>query len=267
MKDSRRRGDEDPEMSFVEHLEELRWRLIRAMVALVIGMVICFFLAEYILAFLTYPAEILDTPLNLQVLKVQGMLTVYLEIGFFGGLIIALPYLLYQLWGFIAPGLMKHERKYIVPLLFYSTSLFLGGVAFAYYTVLPFTIRFLISLTPSDITPGIAIDYYIGFAIRLMFLFGMVFELPVLSFFLGKIGIINTRLMRTYRRHSIVFIFVVAAVLTPPDPFTQLLLGVPLILLYEISIGVVHLVEKRRLKALQKQADLTETQNDTEPAG
>ncbi|MEL6821620.1 MAG: twin-arginine translocase subunit TatC [Calditrichota bacterium] len=128
-------------------------------------------------------------------------------------------------------------------------------------------IRFLISLTPSYITPGFAIDYYIGFAIRLMFLFGMVFELPVLSFFLGKIGIINTRLMRTYRRHSIIFIFVVAAVLTPPDPFTQLLLGVPLILLYEISIGVVHLVEKRRLKALEKQIGLPDNQNDTEPAG
>jgi sec-independent protein translocase protein TatC len=242
----------EKEMPFLEHLEELRWRLIRSIGALGVGMIICFVLAKFILNILTYPATRLDPPLIFQFLKVQGMLIVYIEIGFFGGLMLALPYILNQMWGFVAPGLKDGEQKYFFPLIFSATFLFVMGVLFAYYVILPFALNFFIGLAPSNINANIAIDFYIGFAIRLMFLFGVVFELPVVSYFLAKIGLITPEFMRKYRRHSIIFIFLVAALLTPPDPITQTILGIPLIFLYEFSIFIVRQVEKATLKREKK---------------
>lgn len=236
---------EEKEMSFVDHLEELRWRLLRSIIAIVVGMIICFFFARPLLNILTYPASTLDPPLTFQFLKVQGMFIVFLEIGIFGGIILALPYILYQIWGFIAPGLLSQERKYVLPLLGFATLLFAIGLFFAYYVLMPFALSFFVGLAPEDITANIAIDFYIGFTIRIMLLFGLIFELPVISYFLGKIGLLTSAFMRSYRRHAIVGIFVIAALLTPPDPITQVLLGVPLILLYEFSILIVRMVEKK----------------------
>ena len=235
---------EDKEMPFLEHLEELRWGLIRALIALAIGMVLCFVVAPYILKFLTFPAARLDPPLIFQFLKVQGMLIVYLEIGFFGGLILALPYIFHQLWQFVAPGLLPNERRYFIPLIICGTGLFMIGLSLAYWVVLPLALNFLVGLAPSDINANIAIDFYIGFAIRLMFLFGIVFEMPLVCYFLAKIGIVTSAWMKQYRRHAIVVIFVMAAFLTPPDPITQIILGIPLLLLYEVSVYIVRGVEK-----------------------
>lgn len=239
---------EEQEMPFLDHLEELRWGLIRSLIALAIGMVICFVVAPYILQVLTFPANRLDPPLMFQFLKVQGMLIVYLEIGFFGGLILALPYIFYQLWQFVAPGLLANERRYFIPLIFCGTILFMIGLSMAYWIVLPLALNFLVGLAPSDINANIAIDFYIGFALRLMFLFGVVFELPLVCYFLAKIGIITSEFMRTYRRHGIIIIFVIAAFLTPPDPITQVVLGIPLLLLYEVSVLIVRSVEKNAAK-------------------
>lgn len=248
--------EEEREMPFLEHLEELRWRLIRSAGALGVGMIICFIFAKYILNFLTYPASQLDPPLIFQFLKVQGILVVYIEIGFFGGLMLALPFILLQLWGFVAPGLKMEERKYFFPMIFSTTFLFLLGASFAYFVMLPVAIRFLIGIAPADIEANIAIDFYIGFAIRLVFLFGVIFELPMISYFLAKIGLISPDFMRKYRRHSIIAIFVVAALLTPPDPITQVLLGIPLIFLYEFSIFVVTRVAKaKKKKEMEEEAD------------
>ena len=234
----------DQEMPFLDHLEELRWSILRSLVALVIGMIICFAFSGSLLKLLTYPASRLDPPLIFQFLKVQGMFTVYIEIGFFGGLILALPYIFYQFWKFIAPGLHSKEKRYFLPLILSSTLLFMTGLSFAYWVILPFALNFFVGLAPEDISANIAIDFYIGFAIRITFLFGIVFELPIVSYFLAKIGFISQALMRNYRRHAIVGIFILAALLTPPDPITQIFLGIPLLLLYEFSIYIVEAVEK-----------------------
>lgn len=232
------------EMPFLEHLEELRWVVFRSLIGLIAGMIVCFIFAQDILQILTYPASQLDPPLIFQFLKVQGMLIVYLEIGFFGGLALALPLIFQQLWSFISPGLHQREKRYFLPLMISVTTLFMVGISFAYFVIVPFALNFFVGLAPADISANIAIDFYIGFAIRLMFLFGIVFEMPVISYFLAKIGLITKEGMRNYRRHAIVGIFVAAALLTPPDPVTQIFLGIPLVLLYEFSIFIAGRVEK-----------------------
>ncbi len=247
------------EMPFLEHLEELRWRIIKSLIAIVIGTIIGLIFAKRILNFLIWPTTQLDTPLTLQVLKVQGMFVVTLEVGFFTGLIISLPAIFYQIWKFISPGLLEHERKYFPQLITSVTVLFLIGVGFAYFAVLPFAIRFFIGMAPASIQANIAIDFYIGFIIRILLLFGIIFELPVLSFFLSKIGILSPQLMKRYRRHAVVLIFVIAAILTPPDPFTQVLLAVPLIVLYEFSILISRLVYKKRE---EKETELLEAESN-----
>lgn len=243
------------EMPFLEHLEELRWRLIRILIALGAGMLLCFIFADRILVLLTHPAAQMNPPLHFQFLKVQGMFMVYLEIGFFGGLVLSLPYALVQIWGFVSPGLMNTERRYLLPMILSSTFLFLVGLSFAYWIMVPFALDFFVGLAPQGIEANIAIDFYIGFLIRLMLIFGVVFELPVISYFLGKVGFITSAVMRKYRRHAIVVIFFVAAVLTPPDPMTQIMLGVPLVLLYELSIYIVIMVEKANKRREKEASD------------
>lgn len=235
---------QDHEMGFLDHLEELRWRLIRILIAVVVGVAISFAVSRYVLDLLTLPAARMEPPLDFQFLKIQGMFVVILEIGIFGGLILALPYALYQLWGFVSPALMEHERRYIYPILGFSTLLFATGLLFAYWVILPLAMEFFVGLAPPEIAANIAIDLYIGFVIRILILFGVIFQLPILSYFLAKVGLLTSTFMRTYRRHGIVAIFVIAALLTPPDPMTQIFMGIPLILLYELSVYIVRVVER-----------------------
>ncbi len=245
-------SNEDKEMPFLDHLEELRMRIIRGFLGILIGFIICLALSKPLLKVLLWPTHRVDVPMNLQVLKVQGMFMVTLEIGFFGGLVLSLPYLIYQIWMFIAPGLFPKERKYFPSLVLSATGLFLSGVAFAYFIILPFALEFFLKLATSEIQPNIAIDFYIGFAIRLMVIFGIIFQLPVLTYFLSKIGILTPQVMRKYRRYSIVFIFIIGAILTPPDPFTQVMLAIPLILLYEFSIFISQKVQSAKLREAAK---------------
>ncbi len=245
-------------MPLLDHLEELRTRIIRSLIGLIIGMAISLVFSKRILDLLLLPTTRIDAPLNLQVLKVQGMFMVTLEIAFFGGIILSLPYILYQAWLFIAPGLLEHERRYFPRLIFSATTLFLTGVAFSYFIVLPFALNFFIGLAPPEIKPNIAIDFYIGFAIRMLVIFGIIFELPVLSYFFSKIGLLTPQLMRQYRRHAIVVIFIGAAILTPPDIMTQVLLAIPLLLLYELSIWISGVVVRGR-KAAAAEASTQES--------
>ncbi len=251
-------------MPLLDHLEELRTRIIRSLVGLIIGMAISLVFSKRILDFLLIPTTRIDAPLHLQVLKVQGMFMVTLEIAFFGGIILSLPYILYQAWLFIAPGLLEHERRYFPRLIFSATTLFLLGVAFSYFIVLPFALNFFIGLAPPEIKPNIAIDFYIGFAIRMLVIFGVIFELPVLSYFLSKIGILTPEIMRKHRRHAIVVIFISAAVLTPPDIMTQVLLAIPLVLLYELSIWISGIVVRGREAAAKDEENSTEESAEEE---
>ena len=233
-------------MPFLEHLEEFRNRIIKAIIGVIIGAVICLIFSKQLLNVLLWPTTRVDMPIDIQVLKVQGMFIVTLEIAFFGGILVSLPFLLYQVWMFIAPGLYRNEKRYIPKVITSATLLFLTGVAFAYFLIFPFALEFFLGLAPETVQTNIAIDFYISFIIRLLVIFGVVFQLPIMSYFLSKMGIITPVFMRKHRRHSIVIIFVMAALFTPPDPFTQVMLAIPLILLYEISIYISYLVHKSK---------------------
>ena len=233
-------------MPFLEHLEEFRNRIIKAIIGVIIGAVICLIFSKQLLNVLLWPTTRVDMPIDIQVLKVQGMFIVTLEIAFFGGILVSLPFLLYQAWMFIAPGLYRNEKRYVPRVITSATLLFLTGVAFAYFLIFPFALEFFLGLAPETVQTNIAIDFYISFIIRLLVIFGVVFQLPIMSYFLSKMGIITPVFMRKHRRHSIVIIFVMAALFTPPDPFTQVMLAIPLILLYEISIYISYLVHKSK---------------------
>jgi sec-independent protein translocase protein TatC len=162
-----------------------------------------------------------------------------------------LPVILYQAWQFLAPGLLKNERK-ILPLTILATILcFLVGGAFAYFIIIPYALQFFLSLAPVDIENNIALDFYIGFLLRLIIVFGVVFELPMLSLILSKFGLLTPSFMRKYRKYAIVGAFILGAILTPPDPTTQLLLAIPIILLYELSIFISYVFASKREEALR----------------
>ena len=240
------------EMSFLEHLEELRWSLIKSIVAIIICMSIAFPFSEQLVEILTLPNNQLEIPPKLIFLKPAGMLMVRLGVAMSAGLIVAFPIIFYQIWNFISPGLLKKEKKIVFPVVIFSTVSFALGVAFAYFIMLPFILPFLYSMGTDNLEPTINISEYIGFSLRIILVAGLIFELPLVSFFMTKIGLLKPMAMRKFRRYAIFIMFIVAAVLTPPDPGSQLMLVAPLLILYEISIGISYLVYKGKLKEQEK---------------
>ncbi len=238
---------EEKEMSFFDHLEELRWRVIRALLAVAVGTIIAWIFIDWLMnGVLLHPVITLNAnltgsqqPIHLQNLKPFGQLMLYMEVAIVAGILLALPYIFYQLWAFIAPGLMPKERKYIRSIVFFSTFCFLAGVVFAYFVMLPAALTFFAGFGTPEIQNNIAINEYMSFIISVLLAAGVVFELPMVSWFLSKLGILTPAFMRKYRRHAIVVIFILAAVLTPgTDPVSQILLAIPLVVLYEVSILV-----------------------------
>ena len=238
--------DKEREMPFLDHLEELRWRLLKSVISVFVMMVICFFFSDYILELLLYPGKQIEPPVPLQVLKVQTVFIIKLEIALVAGIIFSLPVIFYQLWQFLMPGLLVGERKLVPVIVFFSVLCFLAGGAFAYFIIIPYALQFFLSLAPIDIQNNIALDFYIGFLLRLIFVFGIVFELPMLSLVLSKIGLITPEFMRKYRKYAIVSAFILGAILTPPDPTTQVLLAFPIVILYEVSIYIAKIFGTKR---------------------
>jgi sec-independent protein translocase protein TatC len=235
------------EMSFLEHLEELRWRLIKALIGVIVGMALCWIFIDWIMNdLLLQPVVRVNAallpdqpPIRLQNLKPFGQLFLYMQVAIIGGIILSIPNILYQVWAFIAPGLLTHERRYVKYIVLFSSLCFLGGIAFAYFIMLPAALTFFATFGTTTIQNNIAVNEYMNFIISVMLAAGVVFELPMVSWFLSKIGVLTPAFMRKYRRHAIVAIFIVAAALTPgTDPVSQILLAVPLFLLYEISIFI-----------------------------
>ncbi|MBI5727375.1 MAG: twin-arginine translocase subunit TatC [Ignavibacteriales bacterium] len=231
-------GVQEAEMTFFEHLKELRGRILKALAGVVIGAVVCFlFINPIVEVILLTPAKV--SHIKLQNLKPFGQVFLYFQVSLIGGVILSLPNLFYQFWKFISPALRRNERKYIVTIALYSTLSFFMGIVFAYYIMLPMTLSFAGQFGSPTIENQFAIDEYMEIIISVMLAAGVVFELPMVSFFLSKIGILTPEFMRKYRRHAIIVIMVLAAVLTPgTDPVSQLILAVPLVFLYEISIFV-----------------------------
>lgn len=230
---------DEKRMPFLDHLEELRWRILKSLAAVVVLGVACFFFADFFLGLLTSRLQRLDNPPKLVFLSPTGMLLVRLNLALIGGAILALPILFYQAWAFVAPGLMDTERFLVLRIVVLSVACFLAGAFLAYEVVVPLALRFMVNMTVPGIDPFFDIGHYIGFVVRFILVFGLVFELPVVSYLLTRIGLLPPGFLSRHRRYAVVLVFVLAGVLTPgPDVLSQLLMAVPLLLLYEISVWV-----------------------------
>lgn len=233
------------EMSFLDHLEELRWRIIYSFIGVIIGTIAAWIFIDYLIEYiLLKPA--LDHQIELQNLRPFGQLFLYVQVSIMVGIIISIPNLFYQLWKFISPALRKNERKNIVRIVIFSSFCFLAGIAFAYFVMLPLAFGFAAQFGTDAIKNEFAIDEYMSIILSIMIAAGLIFELPMLSFFLSKLGILTPGFMKKYRKHAIVILLISAAFLTPGgDPVSQLVLTVPLVLLYEISIFISKLSQRK----------------------
>ena len=234
------------------HLVELRKRLGLSVLSVFIAFIIAFVFHEIILEWITAPLnEALEQVAHLSEKAADGMVTTHqvggaffvaLKVSFFAGLLGALPFILYQIWLFIAPGLYNEEKKMVVPFVVGGSVMFLVGVMFAYYIVTPFGFQFLITFGSFLYTPLINIEDYVGFFTKIMLGFGISFELPVFAYFLALLGMVTDKTLKDFFKYAVLLIFVLAALLTPPDVLTQLLMAAPLILLYGLSILIVRAV-------------------------
>ena len=233
-------------MSFIDHLEELRWRLIKSILSIIVGGLITFFFIDNFLDLLLLPLSNVDSknPVNLQVLSVQGMFIIKWTIALVGGIIFSVPIITYQIWKFIAPGLYANEKGFVLPLVIFSFLSFSSGILFSYFILIPYCLNFFTSLSGDTVLNNFSINHYISFIIWMLLGSGIVFQLPVISFLLSIIGLLTPPFMRHYRRHSIVAIFILSSFITPPDPVSMLVMALPLIILYEISIGISWLVNR-----------------------
>ncbi len=264
------------EMSFLEHLEELRWHIIRSIIAIVVFMVVAFlfknfifdkvilapkdpqFITNRLLCSFSEKLCINKKPVNLISIKMSGQITTHIVVSLVAGLILAFPVVIYEFWRFLRPALHSNEAKHARGAVLASSLLFFIGVLFGYYLLAPLSIHFLTTYQISaDVVNQINVRSYIGTLTSICLATGIVFELPIIAFFLTKIGIITPAFMRKYRKHSIVVIFIIAAIITPPDVFSQLLVSIPLLLLYEISIFVSAAVVRN------KEKEHTEFMNDS----
>jgi len=243
-------------MTFWEHLEELRKRLIYMIIAFVIGGGVAWTVREKILVWLSDPfirawnkTDLGGKP-ELHFPAPQALFLAYVKLAFIGGLVFSLPIMLYQVWAFVSPGLYSKEKRYAIPFVVSSCGLFAAGAWFGWRFAFPVAFEYLLSFsgnigTAMTVHPSVMIDEYIGFVSQMLIGFGSVFELPVLVFFLSIAGIINHLTLIRFFRVFIVLAFVIAAVLTPPDPLSQLLLAAPLCGLYGVSIGVAYVFGKK----------------------
>jgi len=238
--------DSSSEMGFLEHLEELRWRLVRSFVAIILGSAISYGYIDDILSVLLYPSTVTNKPIMIQSLQVQSMFLIKWFISFASGFVLALPYLIYQFWKFVAPGLKVNEKRFALPFVFFAFSSFIVGVLFGYTVLIPFSLEFFSGIASPHVENNFSIQYYFSFLTWLLIGAGVIFQLPVVSLVLSAIGILTPTFMRHYRRHSIVTILILSSFITPPDPVSMLIMSLPLFILYEASIGVSWLVNRKK---------------------
>ena len=221
------------------HIADLRKRLVISCLTVAAMFFVCFSFYEPILTWMMVPVEAV-LPKNSQMVAVEIQETFFtaLKVAFFAGFIVSLPVIFWQLWLFLAPGLYDHEKKLVIPFVFFATLMFVSGSAFAYYIVVPVGFEFLINFGSTVVTVLPSIGKYVDFFTKLLFGFGIAFELPVITFLLAKVGLVTDKDLKEFFRYAIVIIFIVAAILTPPDVMSQLLMAAPLILLYGVSIYI-----------------------------
>lgn len=236
------------EMPFLDHLEELRSRLIWSLAALAFCSVLGFFAVTEldVIGILERPFQLVMPGEVLLFTSPTTPVVVTFKLAFVVGFILALPVIAYQAWAFFAPALYEHERRLVVPAISVGFLLFLAGIAMAYFFVLPLGLRFLLGFQAESLAPIITIDEYLKFATRLILAFGLIFEMPVVLVMLAMLGIVTPAGLAKYRRHAIVVLAIASAVLTPADVGTMFMLFVPMLLLYEVSIWLVRLVVRRK---------------------
>ena len=251
--------EKNKETSFVEHLTELRSRLVKSIIYLFIFFIVCYFFAENIYSFLLspYADAVKNDDLSRRMIftALHETFITYLKVAFFTAMFISSPIILIQIWKFVAPGLYKNEKGALLPYLIATPTLFLLGGMLVYYLVMPLMIKFFLSFETSAQINSLAIQLepkvneYLSLIMRLIFAFGISFQLPVLLSLLARVGFIDSEYLKKRRKYVIIIIFSIAAILTPPDPITQIGLGIPLMILYELSILSVKLIEKRKNNA------------------
>jgi sec-independent protein translocase protein TatC len=245
------RGEEDSadgEMTFLDHLEELRWRILWGLGAILVGTVVGFVLTQNfgVIDFLISPVSEYVEDEKLTYLSPTEPFFVTFKIAFFLGIILSLPILFYHFWAFVAPALLRSEKKIFFPAIFASVILFSIGIIMAFGVVLPLGLRFLLSFQTSSLKPMITIGEYLSFATRISLAFGFVFELPLIVAVLSYLGILTPDFMRQKRRHAYVVIFILSAILTPADVASMIMMAVPLVLLFEGSIYLSVVITARR---------------------
>lgn len=234
------------QMSFLDHLSELRIRLTRCCIAVGIGFLACYGFSKQLFELLMRPlVEVIPPESKLIFTALPEAFFTYIKVALVGGVLLTSPYIFYQIWSFIAPGLYDEERKHLIPVALCSGLFFVVGASFGYYVVFPFAFEFFMSFATEVIQPMPSLKEYLGFSLKLLFAFGLVFELPLFIFFLARLGIVNAKMLRKFRKYAYVGSFIISAILTPPDVISQTLMAGPLIVLFELSIWVAHFFGKK----------------------
>ncbi|HEY5746695.1 MAG TPA: twin-arginine translocase subunit TatC [Chryseolinea sp.] len=262
----------EKEMSFLDHLEELRWHVIRSLIAVVIFTIVAFIMAPWIFQNIVFaPARVdfatfkwlcrlgdtigydglcvKEIPFKVQSRFMTGQFTMHIMASFIIGLVIAFPYVVWEVWRFIKPGLQVKERKYSRGAVAAVSLLFFSGVLFGYFVIAPWMVYFLANYSISDmIVNEFDITSYVSTVVLLVLGSGLLFQLPVVIFFLSKMGIVTPQFLRKYRKHSVVVILIIAAIVTPPDPLSQIMITIPLYILFEVSIVISAIVARQKAK-------------------
>ena len=243
------------ETGFMSHLVELRKRLINSFICLLIFFLFCYYFSEYIYGFLVdpYAQAVKDDGEERRLIftALQETFLTYLKVSFFAAFFVTSPFILIQIWKFIAPGLYKHEKQTIMPYLIATPILFFLGGVLVYYLIMPLAIKFFLSFESRGLATNLPIELeakvneYLSLVMKLIFAFGLSFQLPVVLSLLARIGVVDSKFLKERRKYVVVIIFTAAAVLTPPDPITQIGLAIPLLILYELSIFSVNIIEKK----------------------
>lgn len=263
---------DDKEMSFIDHLEELRWHIIRSMIAIVIFTIAAFVAKSFVIDTVIFGPSRVDfytfqkfcelgrlvnidalcvdeLPFKIQVRTVSGQFMTHITVSFVCGLILGFPYLFWEIWRFIRPGLHPRERKASRGATISVSTLFMLGILFGYYVIAPISVRFFATYQISEVLNNEwDLNSYISTMLMIVFGSGLLFQLPVIVYFLTRAGIITSQLMKTYQKHSIIVILVLGAMITPPDPFSQILIALPLMLLYQLSIFIAKRIERKEAK-------------------
>ena len=229
--------DEDGKAPFTAHLEELRKRLITCFIAVGVGFVISYGFKEKLFQILVQPLlRVMETGETLIFTGLPEAFFTYLKVALLSGLMLAAPIIIYQFWMFVAPGLYDREKRLMLPIIFLSSFFFVGGALFGYFIVFPWGFKFFLGFADEHIRALPSMKEYLGFSAKLLLAFGLVFELPLVITFLAKLGIVSVDFLKKNRKYALLLFFAGAAILTPPDVVTQIMMALPLMLLYEISI-------------------------------